>query len=58
MLIIVSGVAVDLLMDTLATLILGVRGVDAMVDVNLKVFAVLMTAFEFIIPCPLEGFRW
>ena len=60
MLIIVSGVAIGSLMDALAALILGVLtdiGVDVLVDVNVNVFAGVMTAFEFVIPGPLEKFR-
>ena len=60
MLIIVSDVAVDLLMDALTDVTRGVRtntGVDVLVGVDVNVFAGVMTAFEFAMPGPLEGFR-
>ena len=56
MLIIVSGMAVDLLMDSLTAIIRAVRtnsDVDMLVDVNVNVFAGVMTAFEVVIPSPL-----
>ena len=57
MLIIVSDAAVDLLMDVLAGIILGVRteiGVGVLVmDVNVNVFSGVMTAFEFTMSLPL-----
>ena len=56
MLSIVSGMAVDLLMDAL-TEIFGVLtnidiGVNVLVDVNVNVFAGVMTGFEFVMPGP------
>ena len=60
MLIIVSGVAVDLLMDALTDIIRGVPtniNVDASVNVNVNVFSGKMTAFEFAMPGVSEGFR-
>ena len=53
-LIIVSDMAVDLLMDTLTGIIIGDMGVDVLVDVNVNLFAGLMTALEFVMPEPLE----
>ena len=58
---IVSGMAVDLLMDAL-TEIFGVLtnidiGVNVLVDVNVNVFAGVMTGFEFVMPGPWEKFR-
>ena len=50
-LIIVSAVAVDLLMDALTDI-----GVDVLVGVNVNVFAGAMAAFEFVMPLPLEEF--
>ena len=60
MVIIVSGMAVGLLIDTLTDIILGVltnTGVDIMVDVNVNVFVSVITAFEFATPDPCEEFR-
>ena len=53
-------VAVDLSMDELAALILGVLtaiGADVLVNVNVNVLARVMAAFEFAMPGPLEEFR-
>ena len=58
-LIIVSGMAVDLLLDALTDITRGVRtnmGVDMLADVNATVLALLMTVFEFDMPDPLEEF--
>ena len=58
-LIIVSDVTVDLLMDALTDIIRDVRtniGIGVLVDKNLNVFAGVMAAFEFAMPWPLEGF--
>ena len=60
MVIIVSNMAVDLLMDALSSIIRGVLtkiAVDVLVDVNVKVFAGVMTAFEFVMSGTLEDFR-
>ena len=62
MLIVASNVAVDLLMDALTDIRLGLLanniGVDVLVDVNANVSAGVMTAFEFAMPGrPLEEFR-
>ena len=61
MLIIVSDMAVDLLTDVLGDIIRGVlTNIDAdvlVVDLNANVFAGVMTAFEFAMPCPLEECR-
>ena len=59
-LIIVSNVAVDLLMDAFTAIIRGVLNnidVGILVDVNVDVFGDVMTAFEFIMTGPLEDFR-
>ena len=59
-LIIVSDVAVNLLMDAFTAMIRGVLNnidVGMLVDVNVDVFADVMTAFEFIMSGPLEEFR-
>ena len=59
-LIIESGVAVDLLMDAFTVVILGVPvnvGVNMSVGVNLNVFADVMKAFGFVMPDPSEEFR-
>ena len=61
-LIVTSNVAVDLLMDALTVIRLGLLanniGVDVLVDVNVNVYAGVMTAFEFPMPGrPLEEFR-
>ena len=59
MLIIVSGVAVDLLMDALTDIIRGLLtkiDVDALVNVNLNVFSGGVTTFKFAIPGVLERF--
>ena len=58
--IIESGAAVDLLMDVMAAIILGVRtniGVSMLVDLNVNAFAGVMTAFGFAMPGPPEEFR-
>ena len=57
--IIASNVAVDLLADTLPIIIRGDLtniAVDMLVEVNEKVFAGVMIAFEFIMPERLEEF--
>ena len=57
MLIIVSNVAVDLLMDALVNMIRDVwTNVDVgmLVDVNGNVFSGVMTSLEFAMPDPLE----
>ena len=61
-LIVVSNVAVDLLMDALTGIILGLLanniGVDVLVEVNVNAFAGVITAFDFPMPGrPLEEFR-
>ena len=54
-LIIVSNVAVDLLMDAFTAIIRGVlNNID--VDVLVNVFGDVMTAFEFVISDPLKEF--
>ena len=58
--IIVSGVAVDFLIDALVGIILGVLpGVNVSIlgDVNVNVFAGAMTASEFVMQGPLAEFR-
>ena len=50
--VIVSGVAVNLLMDALTGLICGIR-----TNIRVIVFADVMTAFEFPMSDPLENFR-
>ena len=58
--IVVSGMAVDLLMDELTVIMPDVGtniGVDVLVDVNTNVLAGVTTAFEFAMSVPLEGFR-
>ena len=58
--IIVSSVAVNLFMDALISMILDVLtniDVGVLVDVNINIFAVSMTAFEFVMSDPLEEFR-
>ena len=60
-LVIVSKVAVAWLMDALTTIIGGALltniDVDVLMDVNVNVFAGLVTAFGFAMPGPLEEFR-
>ena len=59
-LVIVSNVTVDLLMDALTGIIRrGVRtdDVGVLVDLNVNVLPHAMTAFEFAVPEPFEGFR-
>ena len=54
---IMSDVTVNLLIDALADIILRVltnSDVGVLVDVNINVFAGVMTAFEFAMPGPLE----
>ena len=54
--IIMSDVAVDLLMDELTDIIRGVRtNID--VDSLANVFVGVITAFDIVIPDPLEDFR-
>ena len=60
--IVASNVAVDLLMDALSGIRLGLLanniGVDVLVDVNVNVSAGVMAAFEFAMSGrPLEEFR-
>ena len=58
--IIVSNVAVELLMNAVTDIIRGVLSnidVDVLVGVNVNIFAVSMTAFEFVMSDPLEEFR-
>ena len=60
MVIIVSNVAVELLMNAVTDIMRGVLSnmdVDMLVDVNVNIFAVSMTAFEFVMSDPLEEFR-
>ena len=60
MFIIVSNVMFDLLMKSFTRIILGVLtniDVDVLWDVNGNVFIIVMTAFEFATPDPLEEFR-
>ena len=60
MLIIVSNMAVDLLMDALTDIMCDVpinNDIDVLLDVNATVFAGITTAFEFAMSVPLEGFR-
>ena len=50
-------VEVELLIDALTVIIFGVLssiGVDELADVNLNMFTVLATSFEFAKPGPLE----
>ena len=51
--VIVSDVAIDLLVDGLTGITFGV-GVDVLVGLNIKVFSGEMTAFEFAMSDPLE----
>ena len=54
---IMSDATVNLLMDALADIILRIltnSDVGVLVDVNINVFAGVMTAFEFVMPAPLE----
>ena len=57
---IVSNVAVDLLTDGLTDILLLALAnniaVEILVDVNMNVFGGAMTAFEFVMPGPLEAF--
>ena len=57
---VMSDVAVDLLTDVLTDIIrLALANnivVEILVDVNINVFGGVMTAFEFIMPGPLEAF--
>ena len=55
MLIIESGVAVDLLMDVFTVIILSIP-INMLVDVNVNVFAGVITGFEFAMSGPLEEF--
>ena len=58
--IIVSSVAVNLLMDALISMMLDVLtsiDVGVLVDLNVNVLPRAMTAFEFAVPEPFEGFR-
>ena len=60
MLIIVSDMAVDLLMNVLAGKIIGVLtniGVEVLVDANVNVFVGAMAAFAFATSDPFEEFR-
>ena len=60
MVIIVSNVAVELLMNAVTDIMRGVLSnidVDVLGDVNVNIFAVSMTAFEFVMSDPLEEFR-
>ena len=46
---------IDLLIDALTVIIFGVLsgiGVDVLADVNVNMFVVSMTAFEFVMPGP------
>ena len=51
--VIMSDVAIDLLVDGLTGITFGV-GVDVLMGVNINVFSGVMTAFEFAMPDPLE----
>ena len=56
----VSNVTVDLLMDVLTVIISDIVtniGVGVLVDVNTNVFAGIITPFGFAKPGPLEKFR-
>ena len=58
--IVVSNVAVELLMNAVTDMMRGVLSnidVDVLVDVNVNRFPVSMNAFEFVMPDPLEEFR-
>ena len=58
--IVVSGMAVDLLMDELTVIMPDVGtniGVDVLVDVNTNVFAGIIISFGFAKPGPLGKFR-
>ena len=60
-LIIVSDMAVDLLMDVLTDIILGLLtnfGVGMLMDANVNVFAGVIIAFECAMTDPLEVFRF
>ena len=60
MLIIVSNMAVDLLIDALTEIKLGVMtniDIGVLVDLDVNVFAEVMAAFDFAMPGPLEEFR-
>ena len=53
----VSEVAVDLLTDAFTGMIFGVLtriGVEVLVEMNVNVFAGVMTALECVMPSPLE----
>ena len=59
MLINVSNVAVDLLIDALTEIRLGVLSnidIGVLVDVNVNVFAGVIAVFDFARSGPLEGF--
>ena len=58
--IVVSGMAVDLLMDELTDIMTDVEtniGVGVLIDVNKNVFAGIITSFGLAKPGPLEKFR-
>ena len=50
--IVVSNVAVDLLMDALTAIML-----EVLISMDVNVFAGVMSAFEFAMSSPLENFR-
>ena len=54
-----DDVAVNLFMDVMAGVMLGVLngiGVEVLADIAVNAFAVVMTALEFTVSTPLEGF--
>ena len=60
MLIIVPNAVADLLVNALTVMIFWVLsgiGVDVLANLNLNMFAVLMTSFEIVMPDPLEEYR-
>ena len=57
---VVSDVVVGLVIDALTIILRGVLiniDIGALVDVNTNVLADVMTAFDFSMPDPIEGFR-
>ena len=48
----------DALTDMMRGVLVNIGAVGVLAAVNVNVFAGTITAFEYAMPCPLEGLRW
>ena len=53
---VVVGALIDMVVDVIMDVVTGI-GVEVLADANVNVFASMMTALEFAVPKPREGFN-